>query len=210
MSLFPRLGCDNIVSCAQNACLNSFGIKAFTWIRLINSFHMYLLCYADDPVSGERSLPRGSWKTTGLNCWNNGLWILGKENNICSGASQQLEEEPRNFHPRDTQSPAGQATWRPIKVGSTFRGQQTTWPPQVPPTWLVLCLFYMRCWKEWPYTSVWRGTVQAHGLLHSGRRGIPWEAYECRFACYCYEILTSALYGWQPYLKLPSPNWFDN
>lgn len=127
MSLFPRLGCDNVVLCAQNACLNSFGIKAFTWIRLINSFHMYLLCYADDPVSGERSLPRGSWKTTGLNCWNNGLWILGKENNFCSGASQQLEEEPRNFCPRDTQSPAGQATRRPIKVGSTFKGQQTTW-----------------------------------------------------------------------------------
>lgn len=60
---------------------------------------MYLLCYVDEAASGEHSLPRGTWKTAGLDYWDNGLWILGKENNFDSGTSQQLEEEPRNLHP---------------------------------------------------------------------------------------------------------------
>lgn len=60
---------------------------------------MYLLCYVDEAVSVEHSLPEGAWKTAGLNCWENGLWILDKENNFHSGTSQQLEEKSRNLHP---------------------------------------------------------------------------------------------------------------
>lgn len=60
---------------------------------------MHLLCYVEEAVSGEHSLPGGTWKTVDLNCCDNGLWILSKENNFHSGTSQQLEKERRNLHP---------------------------------------------------------------------------------------------------------------
>ena len=62
---------------------------------------MYSLCYIDEAVSGEHSLPGGAWKTADLNYWDNGLWILGKENNFHSGTSSSWKRGPGISTPRE-------------------------------------------------------------------------------------------------------------
>lgn len=56
-----------------------------------------VLCWGSSGKGAQP--PKKCLENMGLNCWDNGLWILGKENNFHSGTSQQWEEEPRSLHP---------------------------------------------------------------------------------------------------------------
>lgn len=125
-SFFHRLGCENAGLCTYGACSNSFDIKAFTCIKQINTFHIYLLCFVDKAVPGVL----GKLCVCTAGTVDSGFQV--RKTIFTVALISNWKRSPGISTPGDTQCWTGQTPRNLMKIGPALVGsEQTRQPPEV-------------------------------------------------------------------------------